>query len=211
MRILDESQVTQLLVAARDTRHAALLHVALTTGMRMGELLGLTWDDVDWQGAIRVERQLQRDGSLASPKTRHGRRVVAVGERTLESLRQQRNRLDMERKFAGKRWKENNLIFPSSVGTPQSQRNVLRDFKKVLAGAGLPDFRFHDLRHTAAALMLNHGVPVIIVSRRLGHSRPSITLDLYGHLIPGLQADAAEKMDELVTPVEIEYNTHNSV
>jgi integrase len=88
---------------------------------------------------------------------------------------------------------------------------VLRDFKKVLAGAGLPDFRFHDLRHTAAALMLNHGVPVIIVSRRLGHSRPSITLDLYGHLIPGLQADAAEKMDELVTPVEIEYNTHNSV
>ena len=69
--------------------------------------------------------------------------------------------------------------------------------------AGLPIIRFHDLRHTAASLMLNHGVPVIAVSRRLGHSKPSITLDIYGHLIPSMQVEAAQKIDDLVTPVEL--------
>jgi integrase len=66
----------------------------------------------------------------------------------------------------------------------------------------LPDIRFHDLRHTAASLMLNHGIPVIVVSRRLGHARPFITLDIYGHLIPGMQEEAALLIDELITPVE---------
>ncbi len=79
----------------------------------------------------------------------------------------------------------------------------LRDFKKLLQAAGLPKIRFHDLRHTAASLMLNHDIPVLVVSRMLGHSRPSITLDVYGHLIPSMQAEAAEKMDALLTPIEL--------
>jgi integrase len=73
----------------------------------------------------------------------------------------------------------------------------------ILREAGLPEIRFHDLRHTAASLMLNHGIPLIIVSSRLGHARPSITLDIYGHLIPSMQAEAAQKIDDLVTPVEL--------
>jgi len=80
----------------------------------------------------------------------------------------------------------------------------MRDFKNLLQTAGLPKIRFHDLRHTAASLMLNNGVPVIVVSRRLGHARPSITLDVYGHLIPGMQEEAARLMDELITPVEFQ-------
>jgi integrase len=83
------------------------------------------------------------------------------------------------------------------------QRNLHREFKSLIKIAGLPDIRFHDLRHTAASIMLNHGVPVIVVSRRLGHSKPSITLDIYGHIMPGMQAQIAEQIDELITPVEI--------
>ena len=102
-------------------------------------------------------------------------------------------------------WPENGLIFPSSKGTPSDPRNLLRVFKPLLKKADLPDIRFHDLRHTAATLMLLNGIPIIVVSRRLGHSKPSVTLDIYGHYLPGMQEKVASLMDELVTPVETKW------
>jgi integrase len=115
--------------------------------------------------------------------------------------------------FAGSRWQEHNLIFPNSVGTPVDPSNLRVDFQRVLEKAGLPKLRFHDLRHTAASLLLNHGVPVIVVSNMLGHSKPSITLDVYGHLMTSLQGEAARIMDELVTPVPfgLPPNAHQGV
>ena len=101
---------------------------------------------------------------------------------------------------------EHGLIFTTGIGTPISQRNLLRNFKVLLQQAGLPPIRFHDLRHSAASLMLNNGVPVIVVSRRLGHARTSITLDVYGHLLPSMQAEAAELIDGLVTPTEVKLD-----
>ena len=95
------------------------------------------------------------------------------------------------------------MIFTTRNGTPIHPRNLLRDFKDLLHNAGLPEIRFHDLRHTAASLMLNHGIPIIVVSRRLGHAKPSITLDVYGHLIPSMQVEFAEMIDTLVTPIEL--------
>ena len=86
---------------------------------------------------------------------------------------------------------------------------MLQITAEATAPAGLPVIRFHDLRHTAASLMLNHGIPVIVVSRRLGHAKPSITLDVYGHLLPSLQEEAAQKIDELITPVEFYQQHHN--
>jgi integrase len=86
----------------------------------------------------------------------------------------------------------------------------LRDFKKLLRDAGFPAIRFHDLRHTAASLMLNHGTPVLVVSRRLGHAKPSITLDVYGHLLPSMQAEAAEMLDELIMPIQLHTTAHDS-
>ena len=106
-------------------------------------------------------------------------------------------------KEAGKDWDNSGLLFTTSKGTPIDKYNLIKKFKKVIAFANLPPIRFHDLRHTAASLMLNYGIPVIIVSKRLGHAKPSTTLDVYGHLIPSMQQEAAELMDELVTPVEI--------
>ncbi|MBE3143656.1 MAG: tyrosine-type recombinase/integrase [Planctomycetes bacterium] len=101
------------------------------------------------------------------------------------------------------------MIFPSRLGTPMDSRNLFKAYKGFLSEAGLPDIRFHDLRHTAESLMLNHGIPVIVVSRRLGHAKPSITLDVYGHLFPSIQVEAAQKIDDLITPIEL--NTQNQL
>ena len=106
------------------------------------------------------------------------------------------------------RWQENDLIFPSAIGTPMSQRNLYKKFKAVIHQAGLLNIRFHVLRHTAASLMLNHGIPVLIVAKRLGHSKVSITLDTYGHLLPGMEQEIADFIDELITPIEVKLHTN---
>lgn len=208
MKIYDENQVSQMLLAARGHRWEALYHLAVTTGMRQMELLGLKWTDLDWiKQTIRIERQLVRpDGEgvkFTSPKTKAGRRVVALGSQVLGNLRGRYDRQHLERQSAEDSWEEYGLVFTTKSGRPIHPRNLLRSFKQLLRDAGLPETRFHDLRHTSASLMLNHGVPLIVVARRLGHARPSITLDVYGHLIPTMQSKAAEMMDELVTPIQL--------
>jgi integrase len=172
------------------------------------ELLGLKWIDLDWiMQTIKVERHLVRSEQgeiqFASLKTKFGRRMVSLGSKMIEVLRNQYERQHVERRAAGNLWTENDLIFTNDIGGPLEPRNLLRDFKKLLRDADLPLIRFHDLRHSAASRMLNHDVPVLVVSWLLGHSWPSITLDVYGHLMPSAQAEVADKMDELITPIEL--------
>ena len=174
----------------------------------MGELLGLKWSDLDWaSGVIYIKRQLQRvtgkGFKFSPPKTQAGRRMVQLGPETMRQLVDHRKRQEIEQLRKG--WKEHDLFFPSSIGTPTDQRNLHRYFKPMLKKAGLPDIRFHDLRHTAATLMLMNGIPIIVVSRRLGHSKPSVTLDIYSHYLPGMQKEAAILMDELVTPIPTKW------
>jgi integrase len=204
MLVLSDTQARQLFITARGKRHAALYHLAITTGIRQGEMLGLKWNDVDWAGCVfYIKRQVQRvsgEGLIfTEPKTKAGSRLIQFGNETLRQLSAHRKRQDHERLQKG--WQENDLIFPSSIGTPLDQRNLIRDFKALLIEANLPKIRFHDLRHTAATLMLLNGIPLLVVSRRLGHAKPSITLDIYGHYLPGMQSRAAALMDELVTPI----------
>lgn len=116
-------------------------------------------------------------------------------------LREHRKHQLAQKRLAGDDWEEWGLIFSTQNGIPVHARSLYRNFKQLIADAGLPDIRFHDLRHTAASLMLNQGIPILIVSKRLGHARPSITLDIYGHLIPSMQGPVAEVMDELITPL----------
>jgi integrase len=208
MTILEESQASQLLVAAQGSRIEALLHLALATGMRQMELLGLKWTDLDWiKQTLKIERQLERSTSdqvkFVQLKTKYSRRTIDLGDQTIAAIQRQYDRQNEDRKLAGEHWKEYGLIFTTKVGTPINYRNLLRDYKLLLHKAGLPPIRFHDLRHTAASLMLNHSTPVIVVSRRLGHSKPSITLDVYGHLLPSMQAEVAQKIDDWITPVEL--------
>ncbi len=213
MKFFDEQQVQAFLIAvdATEDRYQALWKLAITTGMRLGELLGLKWIDLDWQKAtLQVRRQLKvvRGGGFRflEPKSKAGLRSILLGQDTLSALREHRDTLYRERGELGDRWQEEDLVFPSSVGTPTRPAKIFVRFKKLLQLAGLPDIRFHDLRHTAASLMLNHGVPLIVVSRRLGHAQPSITLNVYGHMIPSMQEAAAEIMDRITQPISIQVS-----
>ncbi|MFH1446290.1 MAG: tyrosine-type recombinase/integrase [Chloroflexota bacterium] len=100
--------------------------------------------------------------------------------------------------------RSNTLFFCTSKGTPISQRNLTRDFLKVIRKTELPQIRFHDLRHTAASLMINRGVPIIVVSKMLGHSKPSVTLNIYAHCVSEYQYEAARIMEEIATPLAID-------
>lgn len=201
MQVWTESQVSTFLLFIRGHRLEILYQLALATGMRRGELVGLQWDDVDWTGrTIRVQRQVcvpEGGGFIfQEPKSRSGVRAVQVGPGIIERLREQQTKVDQLRQAAGARWQEYNLIFPSGVGTPMNGFNVSRIFREQVDAAGLPPIRFHDTRHTAASLMLTHGIPAIIVAGILGHSL-AVLHDRYAHFIPSSQETAADLMDGL--------------
>jgi len=200
MQVLSKEQVRRFLASANHSSSYALFHLALVTGMRMGELLGLKWSDIDWDsGTITIQRQKQYvpgvGWSLVEPKTRFGRRTIKVGESTQRNLQTHKGSVDKQKGNTGKHWTEMDLVFPNSVGKPRDASNIRLEFNQVLEQAGIPRIRFHDLRHTAASILLNHKIPVIVVSRILGHSRPSVTLDLYGHVLCDMQDEAANVME----------------
>ncbi len=155
MKILTDSQVRTLLSFLEGDRFEVLYRLAVTSGLRQGELVGLKWSDIDWANRrLRIQRQLQRlHRGLAfnEPKSAAGRRVIPLGSTTIEKLRKHQDFQAAERKAAGESWIENDMIFPSSTGTPMDPSNLYHSFKRLLKEADLPDMRFHDLRHTAAS------------------------------------------------------------
>ena len=212
MEFLDEAQVQKLLIAAEQSqqRHLALYQLAVSSGMRQGELLGLKWSDISWVNhQIQIKRQLKRlpkNGfEFAPPKTKSGVRTIAVGEQIISGLQKHRKLISAEMHSWSDDVEDHDLVFPNPQGHPTNSRYLLTQFKQLLREANLPILRFHDLRHTAATLMLNKGIPVLVVARRLGHAKPSITLDIYGHLVPSMQTQAAELMDEVITPIRVQF------
>ena len=207
MKTLSDNQVRTLLSVAQGDRFEAVFWLAVTTGLRLGELMGLKWSDLDWvHRRLHIQRQLQRQRTgleFSEPKTAAGRRVIVLGEATVEKLRKHLDLQLAERQAAAKYWKENDMMFPSSRGTPMDPSNLYHNFKSLLKKANLPDIRFHDLRHTAATLMLQQGTHPKIVQERLGHSNISMTLDTYSHVLPGMQDEVAGKMDDLLTPINV--------
>jgi integrase len=209
MKVLDQAQVGHFLVAIQSSPNRALYHLAITTGMRLGELFGLKWSDLQWMtGALHIQRQVQRvpgqGWSFVEPKTNAGRRTIVVCESALQVLQEHQACQNELKEKVGERWQENDLIFPNGVGAPGDPSNLRKDFQQTLTNAGLPIIRFHDLRHTAASLLLNNKGTVIAVSKMLGHSKSSITLDIYGHLYNESQVEVAEIMNKLVTPIPVE-------
>jgi len=200
MTTLSEDQARQLLAAAAGDRFEALYVLALATGMRQGELLALKWRDVDLDtGSLQVRTTLQRSDHglvFAPPKTAFSRRRVALSKKAREALRLHYANQVVERKQVGPAWEDLDLVFPNAIGAPIDGTNFSRQsFAALLAKASLPPMRFHDLRHTAATLLLGRGINPKIVSEMLGHARIAITLELYSHVTPHMQQQAADAMD----------------
>jgi integrase len=197
-------QVKALLCAARGDRLEALYVLAIHTGLRQGELLGLRWEDVDLETrTLQVKRTLitMKGGPvLSAPKTKGSKRSVKLTQSAVEGLREHLERqLEDKVKVSGL-WEENGLVFASEVGKPLDRRDLTtRRFKPLLEQARLPQIRFHDLRHTCATLLLTKNVNPKIVSEMLGHATIAITLDTYSHVLPNMQEHAAKALEDALS------------
>jgi integrase len=190
-------EARRFLEHVREDRLYALWALYLTTGLRRGEALGLRWGDVELDaGRLAVRRTLIAvDGKPAwsEPKTERSRRVVALDVETVAVLRVHRTRQLEERLALGTGYRDNGLVYATVAGHELHPDNVTNAFDRHVKAAGLPRIRLHDLRHSAATLLLEEGVPLKVVSERLGHSSIAITGDLYQHVTEHMQAEAAAK------------------
>ena len=197
--VLTPEEARRLLEAARGDRLEALGILAITTGMRKGELLALRWRDVDLDGGtVRITGSLARvDGAyrIQEPKTASSRRAVALAELARSALRTHRQRQLEERLRAGPAWHDLDLVFCREDGYYLNPKAPLDWLERTLARAGIRKVRFHDLRHTAATLALASGVDVRTTGALLGHASAKMTLDTYGHALPGAAQAAAAAID----------------
>ena len=200
---LTPEQASTLLAAVAGHRLEALITVAVGLGLRQGEALGLRWQDVDLEaGVLSVRQTLERAGSeprFGEPKTARSRRTINLPGVVAAALRRHRTRQLEERLAAGARWRDSGLVFTTTIGTTIDKSRLHKDFKAILRAAELPDIRYHDLRHTAATLLLAQGVDPRTIMETLGHSQISLTMNTYAHVMPALQREAAAKMDEILS------------
>ncbi len=194
------------LTKIKGDRNEALFLTASVLGLRKGELLGLRWSDLDLDGGtLTVRVQAQRIGGkkqLVPLKMEKSRRMVALPALVVEAIHRHRVRQSEEHLLAGSRWQDNNLVFPSTIGSIADSANVTHGFHDALQRAEIPRQRFHDLRHLAASLMIVQDVNPKVMQEILGHSQFSTTMDVYSHLMPTAKRDAARRMDALFTDTE---------
>jgi integrase len=201
MHPLSAHEARKLLEAAQGDRLEALYVLAIHTGMRRGELLGLKWSDVDLENSrIGTRRTLTRtDGgkryTLGDPKTKRSHRTVRITPQAVEALRRHLTNQMEEMERLGDIYIDQGLVFTTEVGTPINPSNLRqRSFAPLLERAGLPRITFHDLRHTCASLLFQKNVHPKLVQELLGHASVAITLDTYSHMLPGMGSEAADAM-----------------
>jgi integrase len=209
MRPLSAKEARRLLDAAKGDKLEALYVVAVTTGMRRGELLGLKWSDVDLGNTrLSIRRTLTRTENgkyvaLGDTKNKKSRRTVRLTPQAVEALRMHLERQIRKIEALGDLYDDQGLVFTSEAGTPINPSNLRqRSFAPLLKEAGLPHIRFHDLRHTCATLLLSKGVHPKFVQELLGHATVAITLDTYSHVLPSMGDQTARAMQEALSPRE---------
>ena len=200
--VLTKEQARRLLEVAHGSRLDALLLVALTTGMRQGELLALRWDDIDFETRmLLVRHSVTYVGGIGfvetEPKTKAGRRKIMLPDVVIEGLTRHQERQTEMRCKVGEKWHEQGLVFPAAYGGFLQANSLWASFKRLLKRAGLPDVRFHDLRHSAATILFAAKVDLKVISELLGHSSIAVTSDIYAHLLPSMQREVADKMNDL--------------
>lgn len=198
------SQVSAFLAVAEADDLAALWRLALLTGLRRGEILGLRWEDIDLKRKVlSVQRTLSRGGpsgalAFGEPKSAHGRRLVALPQSLVSALQRHRTQQLEARLAVGTLYNDQSLVFANTLGGPLHPNSVVARFEALTKAASLPRIRFHDMRHTSATLMLSNGEHPKIVQERLGHADVSMTLNRYSHVTMDMQRDAADRLDELL-------------
>jgi len=201
IKVLTEAEAKQFFAVLKNYRIGMLFVTAAITGMRSGELLSLQWKDLDLKNRkITVRCTLNRKNRKGEdPKTDESKRIITIPQRLASGLAEYKLSHDEHGTLKKSRglWQENNLVFSSIVGTPLWDRNIKRILRDALKKAGLPDMRFHDLRHSAATLMLAMGIKLSVVRDILGHASIKTT-DRYTHVLEGMRIAAADKMDDIL-------------
>jgi integrase len=188
-KILDSEQTRLFLAEAkRSSRFYPIMLTGVLTGMRLGEIVGLRWSDIDFLGMTVTINQaasyLHGEWQFTSPKTKKSRRTISIPQSLVDALKEL------------KKDSSSDLVFATPTGTPVGHVPLLRDLRRTLKKVGLPRLRFHDLRHCHATLLLQQGVHPKIVSERLGHSNIAMTMDTYSHVIPGMQTTAMDDLEK---------------
>jgi integrase len=196
-----QEQAEKFLDLVKFTENEAFYIIAIFTGMRRGEILGLKWEDIDFdQGKIHVVRSLSRIRGkgliLKDVKTRKSKRQVSISPFVIEKLKKHLRQQKSLTKRLSEAYQNNGLVFTTFNGNPKDPNNVLREFNRYIKQANVPKISIHDLRHLHATLMLKFGENPKVVSERLGHSRVGITLDIYSHVTSDLQNEAALRYEQ---------------
>lgn len=202
MTVWDIDEIKAFFKVASQDRLYPAFHLAITTGMRRDEILGLRWKDVDLdKGILYVRQTLSKDGKkfLSGAKTDSSVRSIKLSNETIAVLRKHKARVAREKLQLGPDYVDYDLVICTSKGTPVNPENLKRTFERLIKEARVPKIRFHDLRHTHATMLLAQGVHAKVISERLGHSNIKTTLDIYSHVLPNMQEEAANQIDALLS------------
>lgn len=194
-------QTVIFLEASRQDPLYAAFVVAVTLGLRRGEILGLRWQDIDLERrTLTVRNQIQRvQKELYADSTKNRRtRVIPIPLMCVAPLRWQRLRQAAQREAAGTAWQQNDYVFTTRTGRPVEPRNISRSFERIADGAGLPRVRLHDARHGCATLLFAAGVPARVVMEILGHSQIAVTMNIYTHVSEETRREAIGHMDRML-------------
>jgi len=199
------AEARQLLQAANSDRLHALYELALRTGSRKGELLGLHWEDLD-VGTASIHHSLQRTRSqrltVLNTKTLASSRRIALLTECINSLKIHQERQEEERRAAGTGWTDNGLVFTTPMGRPLDPTNLTRPFRRLLHYAGLRTIRFHDLRHSTVTLLLEQGVYLVVIKELLGHAHIGVTASVYAYVRLRLQRQAIDTLSNVLGPTD---------
>jgi integrase len=215
MRTLTPSEVEHLLDIAKDSYFYPIIYFAVSTGLRQAEILGLRWRDVDLDMlSISVNQVLYKRSGIAQfkePKTQHSRRRVRMTPKLAVFLKEYRNTREWLYVQSNKLLSLDDLLFTTYQGKPLNPSVVTHNFFKLALQAGLKGVRFHDLRHTFASLMLLRGVSAKVISEALGHSSVAFTMDVYSHIIEGMQEDAMKLLDDILPAGNVQEANHTNL
>ncbi len=197
---LSLEQAQTFLTGARENRLEMLLTMAVVTGMRRGELLALRWSNIDFERrtlvVLHTVDYIPKHGYVEDePKTKAGKRLISLPSFLIDMLKQHRMKQQKQMVEQGEKWEDRDLVFTGLHGGYFSPRYLEKLFKKLFADAGFPGMHFHDLRHSAATILLSMGINMKVIQELLGHSDVAITLGLYSHLLPSMQKEVTDMWD----------------